>query len=133
MGVFLFFFTRIYLSKWLKNHSFECTRSMVPLQAVRKENADFFCFDLAFPSRFVQSRHERRDADLALPNIRMQDGVQCIESIALIKNEAPSACRFTPIEHNESIPKNRGRFIDFEKENRTRVTTGAADLRFKDT
>jgi hypothetical protein len=40
---------------------------MVPLQAVRKENADFFCPDLAFPSRFVQSRHER-----CLPVTRFQ-------------------------------------------------------------
>lgn len=85
MGAFLFFFTRIYSPKWPKNRSSECTRSMASIQAVRKENADFFCPDLAFPSRFARSRHERSDANRALPNLRMQDGVQCIESITLIK------------------------------------------------
>jgi hypothetical protein len=50
----------------------------------------------------------------------MQDGVQCIESITLTKK-----CGATGMQ----IHAFRARRIDSEKENRTRVKTGAADLR----
>ena len=85
MGVFLFYFCSGLFAQLGQEPFIRMYPQHGPVTSGPKRERRFFCPELAFPSRFVQSRDERRDAGHALPNMRMQDGVQCIESITLTK------------------------------------------------